>query len=278
MLFKDYFAMCGPYIRGVMFIYTPSVDGTLSFSAEELNEMEIIAFLLAIWAAVGLYGSNDDDTVMMTDYSWGAFEAERAPLVLERNAAIDGDRKFRARCIEALDKGDRREAESMARKSYDMAARSHELARSIERLARDTLVTPPAGVSNIREATSRAIGKLPNTLARQSYEKLRDNRQMPSDQATLLITLIVISPDGPLYSLLLAQKVFKGRFKMAEGTISRCADASYHYSELIGHRFIDGEEELRKNQRLWDLYSQRYKIDDGSRISGSSGGTPGNTA
>ncbi|MBR84462.1 MAG: hypothetical protein CMA85_00730 [Euryarchaeota archaeon] len=240
--------------------------------------METVVFTLAIWGAVALFGGTDDDTVMMTDFSWGAFEAERAPLVLERNAAIDGDRKFRARCIEALDKGDRREAESMARKAYDMATRSHELARSIERLARDILVTPPAGVSNIREATSRAIGKLPNTLARQSYEELRNNPLMPSDQANRLKDLILLSPDGPFYSTLVAQKVIEGRFEEAEATIARCADASYHYSQLIGDRFVEGEGVLRKTDRLWSTYSQRFQIDDGSRISGSSGGKPGNTA
>ena len=222
--------------------------------------MQTIAIFSIIWVAVGLFGGSDDDTVMKTDPRWKTFIEQRLPLVDKRNAALAGYRQFRAECIAALDNGDRQRAETLAQQAYDMALRAHECARSIERLARDLLVTPPAGFKNVREATSRAITKLPVTIAREAFEKLLAEPDMAPDKANHLLDLIVISPDCPLYGVLTAERVLGGPFPAAESRIATSGEHSYHYSCVLGRRFKEGEASIQTTPRLCNLYAERHAL------------------
>ena len=223
--------------------------------------METIAILSIIWVAVGLFGGSDDDTVMKTDPRWKTFIEQRHPLVDKRNAALAGYRQFRADCIAALDNGNHQLAETLAQQSFDMASLAHECACSIERLARNLLVTPPdGGFKNVREAASRAIRKLPFTMARGAFDRLLADPNMASEKANRLLDIIAISPDCPLYGTLAAERVLHGPFSAAEHKIATSGEYSYLYASVIGRRFKEGETAVKRSGKLWSRYQSRWGL------------------
>ena len=130
-----------------------------------------IVMTIAI-GAVMLFGPGKDDKKMQTDTRWNEFVTVRKPHIVALEAAIAGERVERDLYHSAKAEGDQPRARHHAARAYAFAMTALESKREIERLARKTLVTPPAGVKCVRDAASTAIGKLADTQCRKWFDEL----------------------------------------------------------------------------------------------------------
>jgi hypothetical protein len=135
-------------------------------------ELVTTTMMIATIGAVMLFGAGSDDKKMQGDPRWSEFKIAREPHMVELNAALAAEEDERDLYRRAKAKGDQSGARHHAGRAYAFSINALESKRAIERLARKILVTAPAGVKCVRDATSTAIGKLPYSMARELFDEL----------------------------------------------------------------------------------------------------------